>query len=65
MIMPHYIILLWKIKRKLSYHKNISTRTKQKLSVLPQAVRKVLARLKYFYPYTRTEADSRFSLKNA
>jgi len=32
--------------------------------MLPQAVRKVLARLKYFHPYTRTEADSRFSLRN-
>ena len=32
--------------------------------MLPQAVRKVLARLKYVYPYTRTEADSRFSLRN-
>ena len=32
--------------------------------MLPQAVRKVLARLKYFYTYPRTEADSRFSLRN-
>ena len=59
-----HTILLWKTKSKLSYRKNVSTRTKQKLSMLPQAVRKVLARLKYFYTYTRTEADSRFSLRN-
>ena len=37
-IMPHYIIT--ENKHKLSYHKNISTRTKQKLSMLPQTVRK-------------------------